>query len=402
MNLDTLIREANPAPLAAQPDADSPFGRAIAAQVAATPLHAKRRPVVALAGLVAVAVVGVLVVALLPGSPGRPTSAAAAVLRQVATAAAGQDPLRLGPGRYLYSETSSLTVLGELGLTTGRPVYATYKTDSRFWEAADGSARIVNRNIGPVRFTTRKSKANWVTAGSPAWALRLPPYTINAADTTEKFVLPAEFRVPPLSVSKLPTVPSALLAALEHGVNTYNPAYGFVAGGFEWNPNPDAPISCWATVSTSGTSRFDVTKGSCTTNASLGMAWNGAPPHSAAIVFQEALELLGTPATGTTPALRSALYQVIANLKGVMVLGQETDRRGRIGAGVASPTYDGLRLEAILDKSTGALLQVEQVVAKPSQEVRFVKTYFGSAAGQVLGWTDYLSSGVVDSTTATP
>lgn len=236
--------------------------------------------------------------------------------------------------------------------------------------------------------------------GSPAWALRLPPYTSNAAETTESLVLPAEFRVPPLNVSKLPTVPSSLLAAREHGVNTYNPAYGFVAGGFERNPNPDAPISCWATVSTSGTSHFDVTKGSCTTIASLGMAWNGAPPHSAAIVFQEALGLLGTPATGTTPALRSALFKVMANLKGVTVLGQQTDRRGRIGTGVASPTYDGLRLEAMLVKSTGALLQVEQVLAKPSQEVRFVKTYFGGAAGQVLGWTDYLASGVADSSTA--
>jgi hypothetical protein len=345
--------------------------------------------------------VGVLVAALLPGSPVRPIPAAAAVLRQVAASAADQAPLHLGPGQYLYSETSSLTLVGELGLTTGRPVYATYKTDSRFWEAADGSARIVNRNIGPVRFTTRQSKANWIAVGSPAWALSLPPYTGNAAETTEKFVLPAELRVPPLSVSNLPTVPSALLAALERGVNTNNPAYALVAGGFEWDPNADAPMDCWVTVSPSGTSRFDVTRGSCTSNTSLGMAWNGAPPfHSAAVVFQEALELLGTPATGTTPALRSALFKVMANLKGITVLGQETDRRGRIGTGVASPTYDGLRLEAILVKSTGALLQVEQVVANPSQEVRFVKTYFGGAAGQVLGWTDYLASGVADSSSA--
>jgi hypothetical protein len=394
MNLDTLIRETNPAPLLEQPDAESPFGRAIAARIAATPLRTKRPPVVALAGLVALAAVGVLVVALLPGSLARPTSAAAAVLRQVATAAAGQDPLQLGPGQYLYSETSSLTLLEESSLMVG-PVYVTYRTDSRFWQAADGSGRIVDRLGGPVQFTTRRSEANWAAAGSPAKALRLPPFTSDATETTQNFAFPVEDRVPPMNVSKLPTVPSALLAALKHGVNMQDPTYWSVTSEFEWNPNPSG--TCWVTANSASPARVNFSI--CTTTALPPGAPYEAP---AATIFQEAVDLLGTPATGTTPALRSALYQVMANLKGVTLLGVETDRSGRTGTGIAGPAYDGLHMEVILDRATGDLLQVEQTVVDPSQELAFVKTYFGATAGQVLGWTDYLFSGVVDSMPAMP
>ena len=396
MNLDTLISEANPAPLAAQPDADSALGRAIAAQVAAMPSHAKKRPVIALAGLVALAAVGMLVVALLPGSPARPTSAAAAVLRQVATAAAAQDPLQLGPSQYLYSETSTLTNLGEVGLSEAAPIYVTYRTDSQFWEAADGSARTVNSNTGPVQFATPQSRANWVAAGSPPTALWLPPYTSGATETTSTLNLPTGEGVPPLDVSKLPTDPSALLVALERGVNTSNPMYEIGTSGFEWNPNPS--YVCW------NHDGLGLENSGCTVKASTpGAVWNDTPPgSSAASVFQEVSELLSTPETGMTPALRSALYQVMANLGGVALLGQQTDRSGRTGTGIASPVYEGLRTEVIIDTTTGDLLQVEQVVVDPGEELPSVKTYFGATAGQVLGWTDYLTSGVVDSTTATP
>ena len=175
MNLDTLIREANPAFLK----------RAARCRIAARPRRsrhgslgrphaAKRRTVVALAGLTAVAAVAVLVIALLPGSLDGTTPAAAAVLREAATAAADQPPLKLGPGRYLYSKTSSLSYLGEIALTNpvyADPVYLDYKTDSRFWIASNGSAVMVLHNVGPVRFTTPKSRANWVAAGSPPEAL---------------------------------------------------------------------------------------------------------------------------------------------------------------------------------------------------------------------------------------
>ena len=391
MNLDTLIREANPAFLSEQPDAESPLGRAIEARIAGTPPRAKRRTVVAMAGLTAVAAVAVLVIALLPGSLDGTTPAAAAVLREAATAAADQPPLKLGPGRYLYSKTSSLSYLGEIALTNpvyADPVYLDYKTDSRFWIASNGSAVMVLHNVGPVRFTTQESRANWVAAGSPPKALstRVVPPQLRVA-------LPVSEGVPPFDVSKLPTNPPALVDRLKALENSFNVPSLLEIGGvsiLEWFPNPG--FTCFAAIGGP-------------------MNVNCAPPEndpvlvpsgSTAATFQMAVALLGTPETGMTPALRSALYRVIASLHGVELLGKQTDRSGRRGIGIASPVYAGLRMEVILDPTTGNLLQVEHVVVDPAKEPATVRTYFGATVGQALMWTAYLSSGVVDSMPAMP
>jgi hypothetical protein len=59
-------------------------------------------------------------------------------------------------------------------------------------------------------------------------------------------------------------------------------------------------------------------------------------------------------------------------------------------------------MEVILDPTTGNLLQVEHVVVDPAKEPATARTYFGAIVGQALMWTDYLSSGVVDSMPAMP
>jgi hypothetical protein len=391
MNLDTLIREANPAFLSEQPDAESPLGRAIEARIAGTPPRAKRRTVVALAGLTAVAAVAVLVIALLPGSLDGTIPAAAAVLREAATAAADQPPVKLGPGRYLYSKTSSLSYLGEIALTNpvyADPVYLDYKTDSRFWIASNGSAVMVIHNVGPVRFTTQESRANWVAAGSPPKALStrvVPPQLMVA--------LPVSEGVPPFDVSKLPTNPPALVDRLKALENSFNvPSLLEIDGVsiLEWFPNPG--FTCFAAIG----GPMNVNCASPENDPVL------VPSGSTAATFQMAVALLGTPETGMTPALRSALYRVIASLHGVELLGSQTDRSGRKGIGIASPVYAGLCMEVILDPTTGNLLQVEHVVVDPAKEPATVRTYFGATVGQALMWTDYLSSGVVDSMPAMP
>jgi hypothetical protein len=391
MNLDTLIREANPAFLSEQPDAESPLGRAIEAWIAGTPPRAKRRTVVALAGLTAVAAVAVLVIALLPGSLDGTTPAAAAVLREAATAAADQPPLKLGPGRYLYSKTSSLSYLGEIALTNpvyADPVYLDYKTDSQFWVASNGSAVMVLHNVGPVRFTTQESRANWVAAGSPPKALStrvVPPQLMVA--------LPVSEGVPPFDVSKLPTNPPALVDRLKALENSFNvPSLLEIDGVsiLEWFPNPG--FTCFAAI---GGPMND----NCASPENDPVL---VPSGSTAATFQMAVALLGTPETGMTPALRSALYRVIASLHGVEFLGKQTDRSGRRGIGIASPVYAGLCMEVILDPTTGNLLQVEHVVVDPAKEPATARTYFGAIVGQALMWTDYLSSGVVDSMPAMP
>ena len=288
MNLDTLIREANPALLSEQPDAESPLGRAIEARIAGTPPRAKRSTVVALAGLTAGSAVAVLVIALLPGSLDGTTPAAAAVLREAATAAADQPPLKLGPGRYLYSKTSSLSYLGEIALTTpvyADPVYLDYKTDSQFWMASNGSALTVIHNVGPVRFTTPKSRANWVAAGSPPKALstRLVPPQLKVA-------LPVSEGVPPFDVSKLPTNPAALVQRLKALENSFNVPSLLEMDGvsiLEWFPNPaftcfaatggPMNVNCTVTLSTPGVDLVSVPSGSAAATFQMAVASSARP-----------------------------------------------------------------------------------------------------------------------------
>lgn len=84
------------------------------------------------------------------------------------------------------------------------------------------------------------------------------------------------------------------------------------------------------------------------------------------------------------PEVRSALYQVAAELPGVQLIGAVHDQLGRPGTAVGY-TSNGNTQELIIDPQTSALL-AEQTIA---------------SSGAVVGWTAYLSSGVVDSTSAT-
>lgn len=90
--------------------------------------------------------------------------------------------------------------------------------------------------------------------------------------------------------------------------------------------------------------------------------------------------------TYAPPGVRSALYTIASELPGVELIGATHDHLGRLGTGVAYVSH-GFAHELIFDPQTSALLS-EQTVDEQS--------------GSVLDWTCYLSSGVVDSTTATP
>ncbi|HEU5215069.1 MAG TPA: CU044_5270 family protein [Gaiellaceae bacterium] len=83
------------------------------------------------------------------------------------------------------------------------------------------------------------------------------------------------------------------------------------------------------------------------------------------------------------PAVRSALYTVAAQLPGVQLIGATHDQLGRAGTAVGYPSH-GNTQEFIIDPKTSGLL-AEQTVDN---------------TGKVVGWTAYLSSGIVDSTSA--
>jgi hypothetical protein len=118
----------------------------------------------------------------------------------------------------------------------------------------------------------------------------------------------------------------------------------------------------------------------------------GGPPGDA-----ETFTIIGDllRETYASPALRSALYTVAAELPGVQPLGTVHDQLGRSGTAVAYVS-NGLSHELIFDPQTSALLAEQTTVVHPSQVKPSVP------AGTVVDWTSYLSSGVVDSTTATP
>lgn len=99
--------------------------------------------------------------------------------------------------------------------------------------------------------------------------------------------------------------------------------------------------------------------------------------------------------TYAPPALRSALYTIAAQLPGVRLLGAVHDQVGRPGTAVAYVS-NGLSHELVFDPQTSALLAEQTTVVDPSQAKPSLP------AGTVMDWTAYLSSAIVESTTATP
>ena len=100
----------------------------------------------------------------------------------------------------------------------------------------------------------------------------------------------------------------------------------------------------------------------------------------------------------TSPALRSALYRVIAHLPGVQLLGWRTDRLGRRGIAVALSHAEigdeTTRRELLFDPATGEPLQTQLVQTAPLTEIP------GTAPlprGTVLRYTAFIERGVVNS-----
>ena len=95
------------------------------------------------------------------------------------------------------------------------------------------------------------------------------------------------------------------------------------------------------------------------------------------------------------PAIRAALYRAIELLPGVRNLGPMTDLLGRHGIGVGL-VYGGTRQELIFNPVTSRALEAEIVAVGPKQAGNNYQR-----AGTVLGYTVYVTAGLVNSRTAT-
>jgi len=103
---------------------------------------------------------------------------------------------------------------------------------------------------------------------------------------------------------------------------------------------------------------------------------------------------------GAPPHVRAALFRLIQSIPGIEWLGPMTDRLGRHGTGVGFTQY-GVRDVLIFDPATTAVLEREGIAVDPAQidmppgEARF-------SAGEVINYTVYEASGVVNSIGAVP
>jgi hypothetical protein len=118
----------------------------------------------------------------------------------------------------------------------------------------------------------------------------------------------------------------------------------------------------------------------------------GGPPGDAE-TFQIIGDLLRSE--GPPPAVRSALYTIASQLPGVQLVGATHDQLGRAGIGVAYDDPSGeARDELIFDPQTSGLLAEQTTVVHRAKDLPF-------PPGTVIGWTAYLASGIVDSTSDT-
>jgi hypothetical protein len=115
-------------------------------------------------------------------------------------------------------------------------------------------------------------------------------------------------------------------------------------------------------------------------------------------------QLLSTPGNYAPPALRQALYEVVAGLPDVELVGEVTDPVGRRGIAVALDN-NGIKRELIFDPRTAALLARRDVVSDSPAKV-FTRDYprddLHLEPGTPISYTAYLVSGVADSTHQTP
>lgn len=349
------------------------FERASAAP-SAPPVRTRRRSVFALAGAGAMAaiVAGILVVSSGPSAE----LAAAKVLRHAATVAAASDSLAEappGPGQFLYTKTKVVQLQGWLPKGDGKgpktnpryfvPIsdpnarYALVPTLKEVWTARDGATR-ERETLGRVDFFSDADQRRWEDEGSP------PPFAYDPdehdvrRDSSGRLVKDFES----LSwrgsrefsyvrkLSKLPTEPEALRRVLEH------------------RPAPGQPR-----VRVLDPSPADSFRGRST--------------------IEGLMNILSEPIT--SPALRAAAFNALAEIPGIELERNVTDVAGRRGDAIWFAER-GFGRQFIFDPRTSKILaEAEMIFNAKAAGYPWVPddTVFREIA--------YLQSGIVDSTRET-
>jgi len=102
--------------------------------------------------------------------------------------------------------------------------------------------------------------------------------------------------------------------------------------------------------------------------------------------------------SGAPPKVRAAIYRMIESLPGVQFLGSMTDKLGRHGIAVGYTEY-GVRDILIFNPATSAILEREGVAVDPAA-IPTAPGIQSFKTGQVINYTIYVRSAVVNSDTA--
>jgi hypothetical protein len=304
MEIESLLRESNPSNTTDVGQPDSPEGLRIKAQAlgasVAPPARASarrqhRRVTLPIAALAVIAATAILLVTLLPAQLGTEGSRAAAALNDLASAAASQPSL--GPGQYDYTEVelqpTGVTASGVAGSTDSWTQYSVGTVQT--WVAADGSGRQVTSTDLNPHFLTAADKAAWAKSGSkfdepPSYVVTEQEFGSGGQGLTGN--PPPGNRPRPYNVATLPIDPTQLAKTL--------------CGSRVWKALPSEADSL--------------------------VGYSIAEPEpSGCQLFGIVITLLQGPDVGSTPALRQALFKVLADVKGVRLVGSASDATGKRG-----------------------------------------------------------------------
>ncbi len=296
-------------------------------------------------------------------------AAVAGALRQTATVAGASDAAVKAPpaaGQFLYTKTEVVDLQGWLPKGDGKgskthPRYfvptndpsarhAQVPTLKEVWTAPDGKTR-VRESLGQVNFFLDADQRRWEDAGSPPpWAFDPSEHDVHREGSgrlVKEFAANSfrgrhEFTY--LSrLSELPTEPEALRLAVEHRRGGSSPL----------DPSPANSPRGGGTV-------------------------------------ERLLEILSEPIT--SPALRAAAFNALAEIPGIGFERNVVDVTGRRGEAISWVRESGFGRRFIFDPHTGKVLAEAEMIFGPK-----ATNDYGAPAGTPYRETAYLQSGIVDS-----
>ena len=346
-HIDTLVKQADPVGPLPRRGADSPDAVVIWERVQTAtasdatrssgpgprrPPRPRRARRVALPVMGAIAAVVAVVLQLLPTRALQPPTAAAAVLRHLAgAAAAAPSAPALRDDQWLQSEYRLSYLAGpshgvpESAAVEAARAFVTVNAD--VW-ANDLSQSCSRQVVTSVAYTSPAGRRAWSTSGAALPSTPQPQCGVG-------FLGKPTQSPGALDVSGLPTDRGALAHALEAGTTRI--------------PLLDKPF----------------------------VGDHHLTP------FGRAVTLLASPTIGATPALWSALLGAMATMPGVALLGNEATHSGTTGVALAGATGEGYRTTIVLSPSTGALLEARNLLVE-----QFVAGVGGSIGVVTIQWLD--------------